>query len=209
MNLRTFQVLSITISLSPSVDLLLRKKNILKDNIDIIQFIKSHLCKSKIPFRCRKTELKICYALLICWTSRSTIAILIARQTSKLSKKHNKKETLYYSRVTLCLTRLTERWDEVNTVPKATAAEELNSSHYNVALKLKWPIFYPESLTRDKLSYLIFFKILKIVLSIKNNSLELIILKNHLVEYAHLSISDINFNVAIEILDKEFLDRDY
>ena len=52
------------------------------------------------------------------------------------------------------------------------------------------------------------------MLSIKNKSLRLIILKDHLSWYAqriisHLFISDINFNEAIEILDEDFLDKDY
>ena len=71
----------------------------------------------------------------------------------EVSKNHFEGETLYHSCVTLCLARLAERRDDVNPDSNVSAVEDLNSSHYDTAPKLKCPIFDPESLTQIKLSY--------------------------------------------------------
>ena len=88
-----------------------------------------------------------------------------------------------------------------------TGAEGLKFSHYSVTPKFKCPVFDPDSLEEDKLAYLNFYKEFEnCVLSVEGKPLKLIILMNYLKIYAHRiishqSISDANFDMAVEILE--------
>ena len=82
-----------------------------------------------------------------------------------------------------------------------------------VTPKLKCHVFDPDSLEKDKLAYRNFYKEFEnCVFSVESKSLKQINLKNHLKGYAHkiishLSISDANFDTAVEILEQELLDK--
>ena len=98
-----------------------------------------------------------------------------------------------------------------DVIQLTTEAGGLKFTHYSVTPKLKCPVFDPDSLEKDKLAYLNFYKEFEnCVLSVEGKSLKLIILKG----YAHriisyLSISDANFNTAVEILERKFLNKKY
>ena len=205
----------VEMALSPSVNLCLMRRNILKNNLNtLVQFIESDENISKSTFLTQKREIYEILGTIKSLNEQITNSFIESEIEKETIFQHNADETLYKANIDRLLNRIEDRWENVEPVPKKDT-EDLNSSHYNVTPKLNCPFFNPEDLSKDKLAYLNFFKEFRnCVLSTKSKSLRLIILKNHLRGYAqkiinHLSISDTNFDVAVEILDKEFLDREY
>ena len=117
---------------------------------------------------------------------------------------HNVGETAYCFR----MSQLVSGWNTESPLPLTKAVERLNLDHYNVFPKLKSPVYNPDELERDKVAYLNFFREFEnCCMSVESKSLRLIVLKNHLKILCHLSISEDNFDIAVGILNREFLDE--
>ena len=198
---------------SPTVHLLLIKRDILKKNVNtILEFLKSEENVGNNLFLNEKRSVEVLLSSIDSLNEQITNSYIEVDNEEEIIK-HNENETLYRSRVSQCLCKLEVVENDVAQL--TTESEGLKLSHYSVTPKMKCPVFDSDSLENDKLTYLNFYKEFEnCVSSVEGKSLKLIILKNHLKGYthrilSHLSISDVNLDTAVEILQREFLNKKY
>ena len=139
---------------SPTVHLLLRKRDILKKNVNtILEFLKSEENVGKNLFLDQESRVEVLLSSIDSLNEQVTNGYMEVDNEEII--KHDENKTLYCLHMSQCLCKL----EEVENVTQLTIeAEGLGFSHYIVTLKLKCPVFDPDSLENDKLADLNFYK---------------------------------------------------
>lgn len=160
------------------LNLLLKRRNCLKDTIEqIVLYVKEKNPLDRITLAAQKDKVSGLLNSVESLNEQITNGYFESEEKDDILSQHIKEETWFHSRITHFFGSETNKLEEARkNIPQVTTKSELLSSHYNVTPKLQCPVFDPESLSQDKLSFLNFYKEFEnCVLSVKNKSLRLII----------------------------------